>query len=68
MKAITFEYKLPRLAFAQIARQVSPNLCTSVLGPTRLAEIPQPRLFGEDWTVVQTSLCGICGSDTNKFS
>ncbi len=67
MKAIAFEYKLPRLAFAQITRKISPNLCTSALGPTRLTEIPQPVLLGDDWTVVRTSLCGICGSDTKQI-
>lgn len=67
MKAITFEYKLPRLAFAQIASKISPNVCTSALGPTRLTEIPHPRLLGDDWSVVRTSLCGICGSDTKQI-
>ncbi|MBV8950212.1 MAG: zinc-binding dehydrogenase, partial [Actinobacteria bacterium] len=34
--------------------------------PMALQEIPDPRLIGPDWTVLQTRMTGICGSDTKQ--
>ena len=34
--------------------------------PMRVEEVPEPRLFGDDWAVLRTRLCGICGSDSKQ--
>jgi threonine dehydrogenase-like Zn-dependent dehydrogenase len=36
------------------------------LGPLALEEIPEPEFPGDDWAVVRTRLCGICGSDLKE--
>jgi len=66
MKALQFDYNIPRLAFAMIGGKFTPNAFVSSLGPLSLTDIPEPRLIGDDWTVVRTQLCGICGSDTKE--
>jgi threonine dehydrogenase-like Zn-dependent dehydrogenase len=34
--------------------------------PMALEEVPDPELLGDDWVVLRTRLCGICGSDTKQ--
>jgi threonine dehydrogenase-like Zn-dependent dehydrogenase len=34
--------------------------------PMKIEEVDDPRLLGDDWLVLQTRLCGICGSDTKQ--
>ena len=34
--------------------------------PMQLVDLPDPALLGEDWVVLRTSLCGICGSDAKQ--
>lgn len=67
MKAVVFEYNLARLGFAIMAGKITPQGYLSQLGPTRLKEIPEPTLLADDWCIVRTTLCGICGSDTKQI-
>ncbi len=64
MKAVVFDYDLPRIMYAKAAGRVSPQAYLSTLGPTRLEDVPEPTLPGAEWTIVRTAVCGICGSDT----
>lgn len=64
MNAVVFDYDLPRILTAMAAGKANPKAYLSSRGPTQLKEVPEPSLLGEDWTVVRTALCGICGSDT----
>jgi threonine dehydrogenase-like Zn-dependent dehydrogenase len=66
MQAITFHYSLPRFAFARLFGAFTPRAYLSFGGPTQLEQIPEPALLGDDWTVVRTALCGICGSDVKQ--
>ncbi len=66
MKALTFDFDLPRLAAAKILGSLHPRGYLSSLGPLRLQDVPDARLLGERWTLVQTRLCGICGSDVKQ--
>jgi threonine dehydrogenase-like Zn-dependent dehydrogenase len=34
--------------------------------PMKIEEVPDPPLFGDDWAVLRTRLCGICGSDSKQ--
>ncbi|MGZ8762377.1 MAG: zinc-dependent alcohol dehydrogenase [Acidimicrobiia bacterium] len=34
--------------------------------PMKVEDFPDPRLFGDDWAVLRTRLCGICGSDSKQ--
>jgi hopanoid-associated sugar epimerase len=64
MHAVVFDYSLPRIVSAKIGRSLSPQACLSAKGPTTLRDVPRPSLLANDWTIVRTALCGICGSDT----
>jgi threonine dehydrogenase-like Zn-dependent dehydrogenase len=66
MKAIVFHYSLPRFAFAYLLGVITPRAYLGALGPLALEEIPEPELPGDDWAVVRTRLCGICGSDLKE--
>lgn len=35
--------------------------------PVALQDIAEPKLIGDDWVVLDTRLCGICGSDTKQM-
>jgi threonine dehydrogenase-like Zn-dependent dehydrogenase len=45
----------------------APVLIRNLAGtPMKVEEVAEPRLFGPDWAVLRTRLCGICGSDTKQ--
>jgi threonine dehydrogenase-like Zn-dependent dehydrogenase len=66
MQAIVFRYSLPCLAFAKIFGKLTPRAYVSFGSPMRLEQVQEPTLLGDDWTVVRTALCGICGSDIKQ--
>jgi threonine dehydrogenase-like Zn-dependent dehydrogenase len=66
MKAIVFRYSLPRFAFAYLLGLLTPRAYLGAPGPLALEEIPEPELPADDWAVVRTHLCGICGSDLKE--
>jgi threonine dehydrogenase-like Zn-dependent dehydrogenase len=63
MKAITFDISMPRLAAAKILGAASPRAFVSSWGPVRCQQVPDPKLLGDDWVLVEPRLAGICGSD-----
>jgi threonine dehydrogenase-like Zn-dependent dehydrogenase len=63
MKAITFDISMPRIAAAKILGAAYPRAFLSSWGPVRYQNVPDPRLRGEDWVLVEPRLAGICGSD-----
>jgi threonine dehydrogenase-like Zn-dependent dehydrogenase len=63
MKAITFDLSLPRIAAAKILGAAFPRAFVSSFSPVRCRRVPDPRLLGPDWAVVEPRLAGICGSD-----
>jgi threonine dehydrogenase-like Zn-dependent dehydrogenase len=66
VKAIIFHYSLPRFAVAYVLGAFMPHAYLGLLGPLAFEEIPEPELPGDDWAVVRTRLCGICGSDLKE--
>lgn len=66
MQALVFHYSLPRLAFAKAFGNLTPRAYVAFGAPMQLEEVEEPALQGDDWTVVRTSLCGICGSDVKQ--
>ena len=67
MQAIVFRYSLPRFALATVLGVLTPRAYTGPLAPTSLLEVPEPTLPANDWAIVRTALCGICGSDTKQI-
>jgi threonine dehydrogenase-like Zn-dependent dehydrogenase len=66
MRAIVFHYSLPRFAFAYVFGILTPRAYLGAPGPVALEEIPEPQLPADDWAIVRTRLCGICGSDLKQ--
>jgi threonine dehydrogenase-like Zn-dependent dehydrogenase len=66
MQAIVFRYSLTRFAFARLLGRLTPSAYVGFGGPTRLEQVAEPTLLGDDWTVVRTARCGICGSDVKQ--
>jgi len=63
MKALLYEYKISRLVFARFAGLFSLRGYLTKLGPIKLKEVPMPEIKANDWVVINTKFCGICGSD-----
>lgn len=68
MKAIQFNLTIPRYAAGLALGKLSPATLWSGLSCTTYEEIPDPTLPGEEWTIVQTQLGGVCGTDTSAIS
>ncbi len=63
MNALVFENSFPRLAATKLLSLLTPRAFVGALSPIQLRAIPEPELPAEDWVVVRTRLCGLCGSD-----
>lgn len=63
MKALVMQYNKPKLALTKILSLFSPRAFVGSQAPLQLQEIADPVLPSEDWVVVDTQLCGLCGSD-----
>jgi threonine dehydrogenase-like Zn-dependent dehydrogenase len=63
MRAITFDISLPRIAAAKILGTASSRAFVSTWAPVRCQHVPDPRLLGGDWVLVEPRFAGVCGSD-----
>ena len=66
MKALTFEFAIPRLATAKVLGSAFTSGFLSSLGPVRLSNVPDAKVLGDRWVVIETALCGVCGSDVKQ--
>ena len=66
MKALVFHNSRLRQAAATIAGQFYSGSYVSSFAPTRLQTIPDPKLRDENWVVLDSRRCGICGSDSKQ--
>jgi threonine dehydrogenase-like Zn-dependent dehydrogenase len=63
MRALLFENHLPRLALTRVLGALTPRAFVGPTAPIQLREIPDPALPADDWVVIKSRLCGLCGSD-----
>jgi threonine dehydrogenase-like Zn-dependent dehydrogenase len=66
LKALVFRYSLPRLAYARVFGKLTARAFVSWGAPMQMEEVEEPKLLGDDWTVIRTALTGICGSDVKQ--
>jgi threonine dehydrogenase-like Zn-dependent dehydrogenase len=66
MKALCFRFSMARMAWAWVGGRFTPRAYLGRGAPLGLVEIPEPELLGDDWTIVRTTRCGICGSDVKQ--
>jgi threonine dehydrogenase-like Zn-dependent dehydrogenase len=64
MKAIQFNFTIPRYILGFVLGRLSPSFYWSGLSCTEYKDIPKPGLPGEDWVMIKTRMGGICGTDT----
>ncbi|MFW9876236.1 MAG: zinc-binding dehydrogenase, partial [Candidatus Thorarchaeota archaeon] len=65
--ALIFELKKFKLLKAFIRGKMNPKGFWKSGGPVSLKNIPYPKLIAEDWVIVKTIYCGICGSDMTQL-
>jgi len=63
MKALVIVNQPLRLVATKLLSLLTPKAFVGPLSPMQMQEIPDPQLPAEDWVVVDTQLCGLCGSD-----
>jgi len=66
VRALVFEHRLPRLVATRVLAALTPRAYVGPTAPIRMRELPDPVLPGDDWLVLRTRLCGICGSDAKQ--
>ncbi len=54
---------MSKLAVSYILGAFHPKGYFTPLGHMRMKNIPEPHMQGDDWVIVRTQYCGICGSD-----
>jgi len=55
MKALTFHFSYPRFVAGKLFGGLSRG------GPLVYEDVPDAKLLGDDWVIVETRYCGICG-------
>ena len=63
MQALVTTNNPLRLVSTKLMSLVSPRAFVGWQSPMQLRDIPEPSLPAQDWLVVKTRLCGLCGSD-----
>jgi L-iditol 2-dehydrogenase len=63
MKALTFDYTIPRYLLTGALSDRWPQVLTSSIAPMQVREVEEPVLLGPDWVKVKPRLSGFCGSD-----
>lgn len=66
MRALVFHKHLGRMAATRLLGALSPRAYVGPTSPLQLRDVPEPGLPAEDWVLLGTRLCGICGSDTKQ--
>jgi threonine dehydrogenase-like Zn-dependent dehydrogenase len=67
MRALVFRHSLPREALAFVGGRVTKRAYTAPGAPTSLRDVPEPTLPSDDWTLCNTTVSGICGSDAKEI-
>ncbi len=63
MKALLYENSLARQVATMLLSRLSAHAFVGPLAPVQLREVAQPELPADDWVILRTRLCGLCGSD-----
>jgi threonine dehydrogenase-like Zn-dependent dehydrogenase len=67
MRALVCDVSVPRQAVSKLLGMVDKRFFFGPFSPAALKEIPDPALPADDWVILQTRLCGICGSDYKQM-
>ena len=68
LPALIFEMKLLKLIKGYVRGKFKSSGYWKPGGPLSLVNVPSPKLLSEDWMVIKTVYCGICGSDMKEIT
>jgi L-iditol 2-dehydrogenase len=63
MKALTFNYNIPKYLLTGVLARRWPDVIFSSWALTGVREVPEPPLLGPHWVKIRPRLSGLCGSD-----
>jgi threonine dehydrogenase-like Zn-dependent dehydrogenase len=63
MRALVFEYSIPKYLLTGALSRRRPQVLFSRLAPVRVRELPDPVLPGPEWVLIRPRLATLCGSD-----
>ena len=67
VQALIFELNSLKLMKSFLKAKITPKRYWKSGGPVSLKNVPYPKLIAEDWVIVKTVYCGICGSDMTEL-
>jgi threonine dehydrogenase-like Zn-dependent dehydrogenase len=67
MQALVCDLSVPRQIVSGVLGRLDKRFFFFPFSPATLKEIPDPELPADDWVVIKTRLCGICGSDYKQM-
>ena len=68
MPALVFDFNLRKLATSKLRGMVNQSGHWHPAGPVGIRQVPKPEIVADDWLIVKTALCGICGSDMKEVT
>ena len=68
MPALVFEMNLAKLAISKLRGLLNPSGYWKPGGAVGIRDVPKPTLIADDWVIVKTAYCGICGSDMKEVT
>ncbi len=67
MRALVCDVSVPRQVVSGLLGRIDKRFYLGPFSPASLREVAEPALPAEDWVVLRTRLCGICGSDYKQM-
>jgi threonine dehydrogenase-like Zn-dependent dehydrogenase len=67
MRALVCDVSVPRQLVSSLLGRIDKRFYLGPFSPAGLREIPDPALPADDWLVLRTRVCGICGSDYKQI-
>lgn len=67
MRALVCDVSLPRQIVSGLLGRLDKRFYLGPFSTAELRDVPEPALPADDWLVLRTRLCGICGSDYKQI-
>src|SRR5262249_2748294 len=67
MRALVCDVSVPRQVVSALLGRLDKRFFLGPFSPATLRDVPDPSFPADDWLVLRTRLCGICGSDAKQI-
>jgi threonine dehydrogenase-like Zn-dependent dehydrogenase len=67
MRALVCDVSVPRQVVSSLLGRIDKRFFLGPFSPAGLRDIPEPSFPADDWLVLRTRVCGICGSDYKQM-